>query len=480
MTARLTKAQAPARRRAVIYARISRDDTDEGLKTRRQIEKCRALCDLRGWDVVVIEEDISISAYSGKERPAWQRVLKMVGLGQVDVIVAWHLDRITRSMLELEELILLSEQHDVGVATVTGDIDLTTDVGQMVARILAAVARAEVQRKAARQRLANEQRANAGAAWTAGVRRFAYTADMELIPAEVEALVQARKDVLAGMSRAEVARRWDQLGFQSGHAASTKRKTPTKAGWTTGGVTRVLSNPVYAGIRAYHGVEVANGDWPAVFTRDEHLEIKLFLDRLANGKSKGPKPTTLLSSLALCATCGDPVRAGSDRGIKTYACGASGHVSTLRQAADEFAHATAIALLESQEVLSLLLPSDDHELDEAKREHAELDAKLKSMARLFALNAMTEDQVVAGTAEVLARIAELESILRRAPGLSLLADLAVGTKLVKAQWVALPLARQRAILDLLFDIELAPTGGKRGSKLSTPIDEQVVIADKVA
>lgn len=480
MTTRLTKAHSPARKRAVIYARISRDDTDEGLKTKRQIDKCRALCELRGWDVIVVEEDISIGAYSGKERPAWLRVLRLVELGQVDVIVAWHLDRITRSMVELEELILLSEKHNVGVATVTGDIDLTTDVGQMVARILAAVARAEVQRKAARQRLANEQRANAGIAWTAGIKRFGYTSDMELIEDEAKLIYQARKDVLAGVTRADIARQWTEAGFKSGHAASSKRKVPTKTGWTAGGVTRVLTNPVYAGIRAYHGIEVAEGEWPAIFTRQEHEDLVVWSNTLTNGKSKGPKPTTLLSGLALCATCGEPVRAGSDRGVKTYACGAKGHVATLREIADQYAHAMAVATLESDEILMILAASGDEDVESAKAEHATLKQRLETMAELFAIGTLTAEQLAAGSTSIRAQLVELEQILGRGTNAALVAGMAVGTDAVKDQWFALPLARQRAILGVLFDIELAPTGKKRGSKLATPIDEQVLMVDRVA
>ena len=98
------------------------------------------------------------------------------------MVLAWHLDRLTRNMLDLETLILLAEDHGVGVATVTGDIDLTSDVGRMVARILAAVARAEVERKGARQRRANQQRRAEGKRWTSGWRPFGYELDGTLRP----------------------------------------------------------------------------------------------------------------------------------------------------------------------------------------------------------------------------------------------------------------------------------------------------------
>lgn len=91
------------------------------------------------------------------------------------MIVAWHVDRITRSVINLEQLIGLCEEHQVVVATATGDLDLTFDTGRMLSRILAAVARGEVERKAARQRLANSTRASEGRPPT-GPRAFGYVA----------------------------------------------------------------------------------------------------------------------------------------------------------------------------------------------------------------------------------------------------------------------------------------------------------------
>ena len=157
--------------RAVIYVRISRDDgnTEGAGPIERQLADCRMLAQLRRYEVVAEEEDRGVSAYGEKKRPAWERVLEMVERGEVDVIVAWHIDRMTRNMVDLERLILLTEEHGVSVATVTGDIDLTNETGKMVARILAAVARAEVERKATRQKRANLSRREEGPAVEVGL-----------------------------------------------------------------------------------------------------------------------------------------------------------------------------------------------------------------------------------------------------------------------------------------------------------------------
>ncbi|MEU5853050.1 recombinase family protein [Saccharopolyspora shandongensis] len=46
--------------RAAIYVRLSRD-TDESTSPQRQRDACKALCEARGWSVVVVEEDIDVA-----------------------------------------------------------------------------------------------------------------------------------------------------------------------------------------------------------------------------------------------------------------------------------------------------------------------------------------------------------------------------------------------------------------------------------
>lgn len=65
-------------------------------------------------------------------------------------------------MTDLERVIELVETTGVRLVTVSGDISLDTDMGRMVGRIMASVARAEVERKSARQRRAAIQKAQAG------------------------------------------------------------------------------------------------------------------------------------------------------------------------------------------------------------------------------------------------------------------------------------------------------------------------------
>ncbi|MHB1491318.1 MAG: recombinase family protein, partial [Cellulomonas sp.] len=62
-------------RTAVIYARISQDREGAGLGVERQRQDCQALADKLGWTVAETYIDDDASAYSGKPRPAYRRML---------------------------------------------------------------------------------------------------------------------------------------------------------------------------------------------------------------------------------------------------------------------------------------------------------------------------------------------------------------------------------------------------------------------
>ncbi|MCP3817104.1 recombinase family protein [Streptomyces sp. A3M-1-3] len=467
----------------MIYARVSLDAAGEGRSVDRQLEAGRQLCELRGWTVVEERIDNSISASTGKERPAWKSVLAMVEAREVDLIVAWHIDRMTRSMLDLEELILLAVDAGVGVATASGDLDLTTDVGRMVARILAAVARAEVERKGARQKLANVARAAEGDVHFGGVRPFGYENDrVTIIPKEADAIRKAAVDVLAGKPLAQVAREWSDDGLVSSRAEIgwEKGKRKPKAGWSARGVKNVLVNPRYAGIRVYNGDEVGTGVWDKILELEDYLAlVQLLVDpdrkKGENAGRNGRKPQSLVTGIGRCQKCGETVRAASNRGELTYSCRMS-HVHTNREYVDTRVHGEMIDRLSRSDALALLAPSGHTEADEAKADIEKAQAKLNQLAKLLATDLMTDEQFITATAATREKLKKAEAVLIKAGTGALTVGLDLGTPKVKKQWLDLPLERQRKLVEALLEVTLIPRGRKRRDP--TPLEEQVMIEDR--
>jgi len=176
--ARVILRAAPAVIRAGIYVRISSDRTGAGLGVARQEEDGRALCSRQGWTVYRVYVDNDVSAYSGKRRPAWEELLADIAAGLISAVVCWHVDRLTRSPRELEEVIDLHDKRGIVLATVTGEMDLSTPTGQMLARMLGAAARHEAEHQAERRAWAGLQKARAGLPHKAGSRRgYGYAPD---------------------------------------------------------------------------------------------------------------------------------------------------------------------------------------------------------------------------------------------------------------------------------------------------------------
>src|ERR1043165_7286975 len=146
-----TTQTAGGRTRALIYCRISQDRTGAGLGVDRQREDCEALAARMDWDVLEVYVDNDISAFSGKKRPAYRRMLADLDEGKATVVIVWHTDRLTRSIVELEEYIDLSDRRGISTHTVqAGTVDLATPSGRMTARILGAVHRQESEHKGER------------------------------------------------------------------------------------------------------------------------------------------------------------------------------------------------------------------------------------------------------------------------------------------------------------------------------------------
>ena len=77
-----------------------------------QLADCEQLADRRGWKVVERYVDADISAYSGKPRPEYLRMLDDIEAGAVEAVVVYHADRLHRHPRELEDFIDLCQRSE--------------------------------------------------------------------------------------------------------------------------------------------------------------------------------------------------------------------------------------------------------------------------------------------------------------------------------------------------------------------------------
>jgi site-specific DNA recombinase len=337
-----TRALNPSNRKAstrtAIYARISkaRDDEDTA-GVDRQVAECEAYAEAHGLDVVGHYVDNSQSAMTGR-RPEYRRLLADVEAGLVDVIVAWSADRLYRRMSDLEQLV--DTLGGTRVETVkSGDIDLTTADGRMVARLLGSVAQREAEKMSERIVAAAQVRASEGRK-PGGERRFGYAVDgRDIVPAEAERVREAARRVIAGDSLAGIARDWKAQGVKGA------------TGGTFSGVHigKLLRRAHYAGLSVWHGSIVGTlADHPPILTPEQHHQLVAILDAPSRTNKRGRPGSTMLGEVCTCAVCGTPLaaqsrRRGTER-ILTYSC-RSGHVQRDRVDLDASVGRLVVAFL---------------------------------------------------------------------------------------------------------------------------------------
>src|SRR5437899_1663668 len=221
--------------RAGVYARISSDREGDGLGVARQIEDCERLAERKGWRVVERYVDDDVSAWSGKRRPEYARSLADLEAGSINGLLVYDLDRLHRQPSELESFIDLCQRLRLtNVASVSGDIDLTTADGQFQARILGAVAKKESDDKSRRIRRKHLEIASEGRVSGGGSRPYGYEADKVTIrPAEAAVVADCAKRLLAGEPVRSIAQDLNDRGVPS---ASGRQ-------WSPQSLRRMLASP---------------------------------------------------------------------------------------------------------------------------------------------------------------------------------------------------------------------------------------------
>ena len=104
--------------KAAIYARISLDKSQEGVGVERQEAICRKFCKERKYEVAGVFADNSLSAYHQVQRSRYERLIEAITDGQIEVVVVYHQDRLTRSLEELLAFMKVIRKHEVRLESV--------------------------------------------------------------------------------------------------------------------------------------------------------------------------------------------------------------------------------------------------------------------------------------------------------------------------------------------------------------------------
>lgn len=469
-----------------IYARESKDREGSQIAVTQQIADCRAEAARLGLAVRHVWTDNDISAAQRKKpRKDYQNMLRVLRDDPANVI-SWHADRLHRQPAELEEYIDLVEPRQIITFTVAASpLDLGTASGQMVARMLGAAARYQIDHMSEQIRARKAGQRLEGK-FLGGMRSFGYTHDSRdvchrdvlmsegelgrhhleplaevetrrgiryrvLLPYdETQELATAARRVLAGTAPYRIMTEWERRGV----------RTAAGYGWsTTRHVSRMLAKPRNAAI-----VRTPAGDvraaWPAIISEGEWRRLDRMLGDEARRVTPGPARKWLGSGIYRCGVCGAPLTGstsprqhGGRRAV--YRCRDAAHVIRDRGALDAWVELHVVAWLEVRGNIPRLaaVPADLKGLED---ELAAVRAALDQIAAEGGQRKITARQMAVASAPLIADEERLQGQLEAGgrPDVTGGRPYESGAQLWES--LAGDLDRRRAILDMTLSVTVLP------------------------
>jgi site-specific DNA recombinase len=430
--------------RAGIYARISSDPDETRLGVGRQEKDCRELAQRKGWQVVDTFIDNDLSAATSKRRPEYQRLLRAIEPGNIDAVIVWDLDRLHRRPIELEEFFAACDAAGLRhLATVGGDVDLSTGEGVLVARIKGAVAAEEVRKLKTRVTRKHAELASAGKLSGGGHRPFGYEADrMTLRPGEAEEIRDAARRVLAGESVRGITQDWRRRGLS----------TVRGAVWSPTTVKRLLCSGRISGQREHHGEIVGEAVWPAIITAAESTRLRAMLmngDRSAGGTAR----SYLLSGLVYCGDCGRRMSTRpTARGRHRYLCvrdrGGCGHRGIDAAGTEDLVVEAVMIRLDTPALSTAVAESTQQQGDDGG-ELVELEGRLDQLAEMFASGEIGRREWLKARASLEDRLQAARARLARQSRTDALTGMEGGV--LRRAWGQMTFDRRRAVIAAVLD-----------------------------
>lgn len=441
-----------------MYLRISQDHTGEGLAVERQREDCEQIAAQRGWQIVSTYNDTESASNRNKKRPGYDDMVAAYHAGAFEAIVCYDLDRLTRQPRQLEDWIEAAEERGLRLVTANGEADLSTDGGRLYARVKAAVARGEIERKGARQQAAAQQRATHGKLLK-GNRVTGYTQQGETIPEEAELVRLIFKRFTQGGTLYGIAKQLEADGM------------PTRNGgrWHPSTIRTILTNSKYAGKAVYKGevIDLADGhrlSWepiidPATFDR---VQAKLEDPRRKTHRD-GTARKHLGSGIYLCGIegCGRKLRS-TGRG---YWCPEGEHVTRSMAQVDTWVEKHMIERLRAEDVREALTPVDDAKVAQLDTAAKKLHDRLAETAADYDADLIDGARYKAKAGKINAELVEIEreriKLLAGSSAAALIADSSIAERFQGDD-----LDVKRTLVEAFIEVRLLPH--PRGRKTFNP------------
>lgn len=224
-----------------LYPRVSTEDQSRfGHSLDEQEDRLRKLCEFKGYEIYKVYREEGVSA-KNTNRPKFQEMIEDMKSGKINKIIVYKLDRLTRSIRDLETICTMLEEYNCSLESVAEEINTETANGKFFIRMLTILAQLEIERTSERTKFGLIGAAKKG--HLSGKPPIGYTKldnTKELVIDEIQADVVRRifRLYLDGLAVCSICKIFNE------EEVLNRR-------WPTTTVDKILSNQLYIGNMEY-------------------------------------------------------------------------------------------------------------------------------------------------------------------------------------------------------------------------------------
>ncbi len=280
---------------AGLYPRVSTDDqVREGFSLDEQEKEMKKLCMYKNYQIYKVYREEGVSA-KNMNRPKFQEMIQDLKDGKINRIIVYKLDRLTRSIQDLEVICKLIEKYHCSLDSVSEEINTDTATGVFFIRMTTILAQLEIERTSERTKFGLKGAAKNGhfcGKAPIGYRKI--NKELVIDDLESEVVKEIFDDYVNGLSVCTITKKLNN-------------KNALSRNWRTTTIDRMLSNYIYCGDYLY-GKRAKNmkpihleNICPAIIDKETFKMVQTQKER--NLKNYTRKHTYVYMQKIVCSRC---------------------------------------------------------------------------------------------------------------------------------------------------------------------------------
>jgi site-specific DNA recombinase len=281
------------------YCRVSTEEqaTDNHYSLDNQEQRAADLAKSKGWRVVRVEKDVA----SGKDtnRRGYQELIGAIDKGQIDCVVVYRLDRLSRNVRDVYDFLDLIKERDIAFVSITEGFDTTTAMGRAMLGVAAVFAQLTREMIAENVKDGLMRRAQAGLynGNQCGPYGYQYgkaNNNLVVVPEDAERV----REIFTLFAD----RKW---GANKIASYLNESGVPSREGrqWSTATIRVILRQPAYIGKIRWHD-QVFDGKHDPIISQELWDAAQALINERRRVPSRAHSSDHLLSGIAECGACG--------------------------------------------------------------------------------------------------------------------------------------------------------------------------------